>query len=67
MTFFIAVILENRNLADLDELERTNARFCKLRIMVISDSFMKNSRLFRTKWVAELFHPGQFNDKEMCF
>lgn len=39
MTYFIDVILEDRNLAnDVDVLERTKAHFCKLRIMVISDS-----------------------------
>lgn len=39
MTCFIVVILEDRNLADyVDEMERTKAHFCKLRIMVISDS-----------------------------
>lgn len=44
MTYFIAVILEDRNLAVyVDELERTKAHFCKLSTMVISDSsLMKN-------------------------
>lgn len=39
MTCFIAVILEGRNLANyVDELERTKEHFCRLGIMVISDS-----------------------------
>lgn len=39
MTYFIAVILEDRNLAVyVDKLKRTKAHFCKLRIMVISAS-----------------------------
>lgn len=36
---FIAVILEGRNLANyVDELERTKEHFCRLGIMIFSDS-----------------------------
>lgn len=39
MTCFIAVILEGRNLANyVDELEKTKEHFCRLGIMVASDS-----------------------------